>query len=530
MSEPDIQTLMGRVVDTLYSGLTGGTADLPLPSDVQLNFIMPGIPFDESAFDFAIAGPFAGPTPLTLASFREIVESLASDGEDRENAIEQAKLFYQQNLLGTWEQWSRFVDFIPLARYSEDTAQWKSTEIEQEKNAEKYKAVSVIYAQAGQKLSEVYKDTLENCQIADDELTPEQQATIERLRVLLSEEVEVEDLLTGEKVAENRDSRAMIAYKQYKAAYEAAAIEVATRLAAANSGSVADAIIWNQSGGIYRERGFQALRDWEAQGYKSQIERAQSAIAHITGTSMATWKEALLEELDAIENTVSGVFGSPFYPATVIPGGFARSQGWTTFEQNDLRSWYKNTTSSSGWSAQAGISLGIYTIGGGAGRAVSKADVDFGNEEFYLGFQYTTVEIVRPWFNPNFFRSRGWRPNDDFIRDHGGESVHSDGADPPTGLMIGFPTKALFIRNLEIRSSALAAHLRSESENINAGAFVGIGPICIGGKYRQEKRKTDNNYNINGARITVSGIQCVGIMSAMLPKAADPSPDVKKWI
>lgn len=81
-----IDDMMGYVVDRLYEGLTGGTADLPLPKDVQVNYISPGLPFHESFFDFAIAGPFAGPTPATLDYFRELVETLMGpedqDGDD----------------------------------------------------------------------------------------------------------------------------------------------------------------------------------------------------------------------------------------------------------------------------------------------------------------------------------------------------------------------------------------------------------------------------------------------------------------
>jgi hypothetical protein len=78
-----LDDLMGYVVDRLYEGLTGGTADLPLPAKVQLNFTNPGIPFHESFFDFAIAGSFAGPTPATL-DFSKLVQVLMGPEDARE--------------------------------------------------------------------------------------------------------------------------------------------------------------------------------------------------------------------------------------------------------------------------------------------------------------------------------------------------------------------------------------------------------------------------------------------------------------
>lgn len=117
----NLDDLGGYLLDALYSGLTGGTAELPLPQNMVINWIQPGVAFDPSAFDFAIARPFAGPSPLTLPYFKELVQAIQGANEGgaapmtREAAIEEAKRMYQQQLLGSWEQWSRLVDFIPLA-------------------------------------------------------------------------------------------------------------------------------------------------------------------------------------------------------------------------------------------------------------------------------------------------------------------------------------------------------------------------------------------------------------------------------
>jgi hypothetical protein len=167
-----LEDLSGYVIDQLYAGLTGGSADLPLPENMRINWILPGLAFHESAFDWAIAGPYAGPTPLTLDYFKELVETIQGDGMNREMAIEQAKLMYQQNLLGNWEQWSKLVDFVPLINPKPEDNRWTK------KSGEgKYKHVSVVYGQAGQTLSKVYEDTLRLCEVADDDLTEHQKKT-----------------------------------------------------------------------------------------------------------------------------------------------------------------------------------------------------------------------------------------------------------------------------------------------------------------------------------------------------------------
>lgn len=524
----DLKQLMGRVVDSLYDGLTGGSAELPLPDNTMINFLMPGVPFHESAFDFAVAGPFAGPTPLTLDYFRELVETLMGDGPEgerlpRAEALEEAKRMYQQNLLGTWEQWSRLVDFIPLPNPTAAESRWST-----QRQQGKYKHVSVVYAQANQTLSQIYQDTLVRCEVAADELTEEQKKLVERMRALLTENVEVEDFLTGEKRIEPRESRAMLAYKEKRIAYENAVTDYAARLARANSGSAADLVEWQRSGGIYRRRATEALRDWIGTGFKNDIERAQATLSHILGSSMVQWKDNLVQILADIENNTTGAFGYPFHPASVLPGGFARSQGWSRFEErNMMRNTSSSTTTRSG-GGTVGFSLGLFSIGGGGGGGTEQHDVSLTSKTFGMEFSYTTVEIMRPAFNANFFLSRGWRPKDEFIRDHG--PLHSDGAKPPKGAMIGYPTKALFIRDLVIHSQDVAEFMRSKKDHVAGGGIVGFGPFVVGGQYQQSNKARQSNLQIDSASITVKGMQLVGFVSSLFPHTANPSPDVKKWI
>jgi hypothetical protein len=521
-----LEELSGRIIDELYSGLTGGTAELPLPANMMINWIQPGIPFHESAFDWAIAGPFAGPTPLTMEYFKELVKlNLGDDNtpDARNAAIEKAKLMYQQNLLGGWEQWSRLVDFIPLPKPSGTDNQWKA-----QPGQGKHKHVSVVYGQAGQRLSQVYGDTLTRCEVADDELTEDQKKMVERMKALLQEEVETEDFLTGEKKKEFRESKVMTIYKQKQIAYENAVIDYAVRLARANNGTAADLVEWTRSGGIYKQRAANALRDWIGSGYKRDVERAQATINQILGTSMVAWIDKLRLDMEDIENNVQGSFGYPFFPAAILPGSFARTPGWQRFQENDLHQRVRSSSSSRSWSGSAGLNLGLFSFGGSAGGNHRRESFSFQQESFGIDFEYTQVEIVRPAFNPNFFLSRSWRPKDTFIRDYG--PIHSDGKQPPAGAMIGYPTKALFVRNLTITSSEFASFMQSKQDDIRGGASIGWGPFSIGGSYAQSNKSSESNLDIHGATITIKGLQLVAFVSALFPYTANPSPDIKKWI
>lgn len=529
----DVQDLMGRVVNELYAGLTGGSAELPLPSRTKINWVLPGVPLHESFFDFAIAGPYSGPGPATLDEFEKMVNAIAGqnqgdgDGDggsmSRTQVIEAAKLMWQQHLLGTWEQWSRLVDFIPLMEPSEGQMSWSASS---NQGSQGHKGI--VYGQAGQTLSQVYKDTMERCLVAEEPLTEQQEKIIERMKALLQVKIEKEDFLTGEIKEEIVDSPALTLYNEKKLAYENAVIDYASRLARANSGTAADLIEWSRSGGIFKQRAMQALRDWQANGNKETIETAQSTIAHITGGNMLQWKQNLLDGITEIEENTQGAFGYSFFPATVLPGAFARSEGWTKYSQRNLSQNVQSSSSSQSGGGSVGFSLGLFSVGGSGGASRREEEFSLERDDFGLEFEYSQVEICRPAFNPNFFLSRGWKPRESFIVDHG--PVHSTGGESPTGAFIGYPTKALFVRNLRIYSSELSRYMKTKESEISGGASFGIGPFSIGGRYAQSNRDSESNLQIDTAGITIRGMQLVAFVSALFPASSNPNPDVENWV
>jgi hypothetical protein len=522
-----LDELMGIVIDELYAGLTGGDAELPMPKDTIINWMMPAMVFHESEFDFAIAGPFAGPSPLTLPFFKSLVETIMGDdpGMDRAQAVDQAKAAYQSHLLGTWENWSRIVDFIPLESPKPEQSRWRR---ERDPGAE-YKHTQIVYAQAGRTLSQTYADTLNNCEVADDDLTENEKKIIERMRNLLQEKVEVEDFLSGEKREEIRASKVMLAYEEYRTKYENAVVDYAARLARSQTGSAADRIEWNRSGGIYRSRARQALLDWVGRGYKRDVETAQATIDNILGTSMVLWWERLKSDIDDIDNNVNGAFGYPFFPATVVPGSFARNPNWATYEEMHVESHTKMTSSTKQGSATVGFPLGIFNVGAAGGGGVEDFSLDMTGKSFGIKFDYTQTQILRPAFNANWWWARGWRPKPGFEQ-LGYPPLHSDGAEHPSGAMIAYPTAALWVRDLTIFSREVAEHVKRHADYVKAGGVIGIGPVCIGGTYAQTNNSGETAFSFDGSSVTMMGIQLAAILSTKIPKAADPSPEIKKWV
>ena len=385
-----------------------------------------------------------------------------------------------------------------------------------------------MHRQAGH-CSQTYADTLNNCEVAADDLTDAEEKIIERMRNLLQEKVVVENFLTGEKTEEIRPSRVMLAYEEYRTKYENAVADYAARLARSQTGSAADRIEWNRSGGIYRARARQSLQDWVSRGYMRDVQTAQATIDQILGTSMVLWWEKLKSDVDEIDNNVNGAFGYPFFPATVVPGSFARNPNWSTYQEMHVESHSKMTSSTKQGSATVGFSLGLFNVGAAGGGGVEDFSLDMTGKSFGIKFDYTQVQIVRPAFNANWFWARGWRPKPGFEQ-LGYPPLHSDGAEHPSGAMIAYPTAALFVRNLTIYSREVADHVKSHADKAIGSAAIGIGPFIIGGAYAQTNNSQETAFSFDGSSVTMNGIQMVGTLSTKIPKAADPAPDIKKWV
>ncbi|MFF3691459.1 hypothetical protein [Streptomyces sp. NPDC002187] len=522
----DIKDLMARVIDELYAGLTGGDAELPLPANMMVHFIQPGLPMHPSEFDFAVAGPYAGPSPLTMDFFRNVVETIQGDdtGMSREQVVAEAKSIYQAHLLGTWENWSRLVDFIPLVEPAGEQNGWQVR-----KGQGKHGHAQVVYGQAGRTLSQVYRDALNLCEVANEELGEEKQQLVLKMRALLQEEHEVVDFITGEKRKEIRDSRVLQAYDEYRNRYENAVIDYASRLARSQSGSAADLVEWSRSGGIYRSRAQKARRDWEGQGYKNDVERAQAILDQVLGTSAVQWIAELRGDVDDVHDNMQGAYGYPFYPATVIPGSFARNEGWTTYENRELHRTVNSSSSSRRGSASLGFSLGLFNATGGGGGGRHQSEFQIKDSVFGMKFQYTQVEIARPWFNPGFAASRSWRLKTEFT-DAYQTDVLSDGKSAPKGALVGYPTKALFVRDLTFYSRDLADYMKTQHDDISAGGVVGVGPFLIGGTYQQSTNKSESNFEFTDAGIRIPGLQLVAFLSTLMPMAPTPSPKITKWL
>lgn len=381
-----------------------------------------------------------------------------------------------------------FVDFIPTVEgiYHDDQQQ-------------------KVFAQTGKRLSSIYGEILRGAKVPMQELTAEEKAKLEELRKFIDE--------TKER------------YDKKRADYEIERVNYMKKLAAANNaqGTDTSAVIeFSALGDLFSEKVNSAMDEWVSGGFKNEREQAQADINQLTQRGPTIWLNNLKDNFRNGNANATSI-GQNFKFTTLIPGNFANTSGWTEYTVSDMQTSVTSQKKTRKWEGSGGINWGFNAFkpsGGG------QSEVESGEKtvsSFEMKFELTQVLIVRPWFYPEFFLNRGWTLK------HGDgwdiDGMPSDGAEEPKGVMVGYPTSILFIREIEINSKDFLEAYRNEQSNLQAGGTLSWGPIRLGGSHGRTNESKMLNTEETEAGIIVHGMQAIGFINHLIDKAPNPLPE-----
>jgi hypothetical protein len=140
------------------------------------------------------------------------------------------------------------------------------------------------------------------------------------------------------------------------------------------------------------------------------------------------------------------------------------------------------------------------------------------------------VPIIRPWFKTPFLTSKAWK------LDHGNPEVQSkgevlsDGNMPPDGIMPGYPTAIIFIRNLRLNFGNATGSMSANFNSHSTQASAGWGPFSVKGNYAHQDSHREQHAKSDSQGITVEGMQIIGFNCHVLPKSPNPLPNITNWI
>lgn len=512
MANPMPENLMNSVLAKLYDVIANGDGvTVPKSEDNFFSWCSPGIPFDESEFNFLLQGLTGVVKPESLitrdAAGTETTRVL-TDVERAELLAQDTAQLYMQA-----ESFARFVDFIPDASGINDALTRMNI-----KNDEGT-------------LSDVYDFVLRFSQVANTELSAEDKAKIEKYRQLLQVEREKEDLVTGEKTRVVEESPLVKAYSEKRAAWEDAALVYNNaRINALTASTPRDVHDFAINASIYRSKVNFAMSDWINNGYKNEFEGIAARIDQMTSRDLTILKAMYKDALTKAKLT-GLVSGGDFYYTSLAPAGFVKSRGWTrfTFTNNDY-SYYSNKTSTGG-SGGGGLSLGLFTIGGSGGGSKTTVNVQTDVSNFELSFEIAQVQIQRSnWFKSHFLTSKTWR-FDPTNPESKGDKL-SDGLRPPgkDSMLPAYATSMIFIRGLRLRFGNSQYVANSLQSSVNGGGALSFGTFFLGGSAKKSTTESKRQFHSDSQGITVDGLQCIGFKCHLLPMAPSPNPTITSWV
>lgn len=517
--------LINSVMSKLYDVLTNGDDTVPASEDNFFSWCTPGIPVDAADFDFltqgvtgvvrkaqadVVAAPGdpadAAPRPLPTAEL------------ERLRAQDAVRLYLQE------ENFARLVDFIPDVTKAENAGAARLS----------------VLANEGT-LSEVYARVLRMSQVAQADLPEETRAKIDKFRALLRTTVKKKDIIDDSEVETIEPSPLVTLYNQKQAAYLDATLEYNKARIEAMTGDNAQAVhFWSLNAAVLRRRVQSAMADWVSTGHKNDYERIAAFIDQVMQRDLTLLKQEYRDDLEKARKT-GIVSGADYFPATLIPGNFVSSSGWTqfTFKSSDLQAHTMSTYTNKKWKVDANASwLGIFGGSGSAGSSSAQSEYSekINTDEFSLSFEIAQVPIVRPWCHWSFLTSKTWR-FDPSIPGKLGEML-SNGEAPPHGLMPAYPSAVVFIRKLKLslgQNERFATFMKShKSSQQDGGGYVRFGPFFGGGSGKNMSSngttQRDWGYRDDQQGMTVEGMQIAGFRCHVMPRSPDPLETIATWV
>lgn len=505
--------LMQSVLGKLNQIITQGDGTVTPPSkDNFLSWCSPGIPITPQDLQFLTKGLTGVVTEAALKKDEDGKPIPLTDAERAQlRATDTAQLYMQA------ENLARLVDFIPDINEGTNSSSGKVG-----------LAPLTIQHNEGT-LSDVYKYALDFSRVANTELSEDEKKKIEKFRQLLQVKRIKKDLITDEETEVLEPSPLVVLYNQKMSAYMDAVLEYNNyRVNALTADNAAAVHFWALNAKTLSKKVKAAEFDWVTNGYKIEYEEIAARIDQIMSKDLsllkASYKDALTSAM------LTGIAsGSDFYYTSLVPGNFIDG-GWTkfTFDKSDFASHQNSKATSYGAKASAGF-FGFGASGGGQhshGSTENTVDAS----RFSLRFEMAQVPIVRPWLKTSFLASKAWKLDSGSPEVKSKGEVLSDGKMPPTGILPGYPTAIIFIRDLHMDFGQSNSRLHTDFKSNSASGSAGWGPFSVSANYSQNESNRNQTSHADGQGIHVDGMQIIGYNCHVLPKSPNPLPSITSWV
>jgi len=257
---------------------------------------------------------------------------------------------------------------------------------------------------------------------------------------------------------------------------------------------------------------------WLAGGKKT-IEEALDTIEELGRGTGERWRR--LEDLFKLgeQTTAEGTkyFFTKYFPAKFWDD--AHASAWTKFSMSHEEVHTVDESSSTSWGGGGSFSTGLWSIGASASYAEQKQRFKSDGQISGLEVELIRVPIRRSWWDPTLFWDRGWKFDPQVSN-----LILSDGAIPPSGEMISYPTAMICAKGLKLGIEMKSEENTHVATQFSASGSVGWGPFSVKGNYSRNTDRKTHDFVRTAAGIEAAGMQVIGFVCELLPKSPNPDP------
>jgi hypothetical protein len=265
----------------------------------------------------------------------------------------------------------------------------------------------------------VYDSVLDSAEVAESARTAEEEAQYQAARDVLR--------------SGDHDSDKLVAYRRCRDAYLLAEQRYTAASLTAASAGPDDQRQWEQTTKpLLRRELAELMQAWMFEGFKEEIENAQTQVATLGARSPSTtwgdWRSHYNPDVDALSDAMDGT--------SVMPAGFSPSNA---VAEGAWRSFTLSPPEVSALLQEAPPAWLTAMLGAAPPQATQS-----------ISFEFSSAAIVRPWFDPALFKARFWRFGQQ-------DRMLSDGRSPPTGECPAYVAAVVFARRVLVTGAAAPA-------------------------------------------------------------------------
>jgi hypothetical protein len=289
--------------------------------------------------------------------------------------------------------------------------------------------------------------------------------------------------------------------------------------------------MWPIQGKTYQDDIDEAWDKWQSFGFKAEIDKA---IATLSSQGIDPAILLISRSKRKYENSLINIPNVGNIPYTfMLPRKWysASEGGWNKYSETAFHSETHTNYSSSNSNGYGGISLGFVSIGGYGTASEQHTNLDIETTNLSITFEYTVVDIKRPWLDTTLLNLSNWFLVGDYPASCISDGTYGQELKTHLSDMLFMPsiiTSLILVRNVNIQFDESIIHRDTFAQATSGGGALSLGPLFLGGTHSGKNGNTNYSIDQNSRGICIDGVQLIGYVSTIMP--ASPKKASKEFM